>query len=210
MSYSTLAPHYHWLERLTFGGALQAARCACLHAWNGESPQRVLLLGDGDGRFLERALKRWPESRFTSIDQSEGMQQLARQRCGDDRVRYVHGDALERLEREDAGAYDVVVTHFFVDCFLSEALEMLTKEVHRILEPGGSWFVSEFRDERAWQRAILWLMYRSFHLLTGAETPAKRLPDHAVELEALGFEKALLGRWRGGFVVAERWTRSVS
>ena len=55
MSYDTLAPYYRWLEGFTFGGVLQRARCAGLRWWKGESPRRVLLLGDGDGRFLREA-----------------------------------------------------------------------------------------------------------------------------------------------------------
>ena len=70
MSYTTLAPHYHWLETLTFGRALQAARCACLQAGEEVRPQRALLLGDGDGRFLERALRCWPEASWVSASKT--------------------------------------------------------------------------------------------------------------------------------------------
>ncbi len=61
MSFDRVAPFYRRLETLVFGGQLQAARCAFVREVSGS--RRALLVGEGDGRFLEQLLRAQPELR---------------------------------------------------------------------------------------------------------------------------------------------------
>lgn len=205
MSYDTLAPHYAWLETLTFGRALQRARCAPLASWRGEDPDNVLLLGDGDGRFLEQALKRWEKSDFTWIDQSGEMLRLARKRVSSGRVYFLQADVRRALGEIDPGSFDVVVTHFFLDGFTMPVLEIIIPEIERCLAPGGVWFISEFNAQRRWRRLLLAGMYRFFNIVTGME--ANKFPEYEMLLAACGRRPERLGTWRAGFVIAERWLK---
>ena len=54
MGFNQLARPYRWLERAVFGGRLQRARCA--HMQTFLAAESILLLGEGDGRFLEALL----------------------------------------------------------------------------------------------------------------------------------------------------------
>lgn len=209
MSYDALAPFYESLERLTFGRALQAARVAPLQT-HGRQPKNVLLLGDGDGRFLEQALATWKEARFVSMDQSGRMLACAARRARGlgNRVRFVQADLHDGLASLEAEAFEVIVSHFVLDCFPEERLVALLPLIEERLAPQGMWFVSEFSASRWWQRALLWAMYRFFHGFT--ETEAARFPDYRRLLEETGWRSKRLGLWRRAFVVAEAWQRESS
>ena len=200
MSYDRFAPFYSSVERLVFAGALQKARCAGLDR---EAPKSVLILGDGNGRYLEQAVRAWPDARFVSIDASEGMLQLAKKRVGQAGVRFIHADVRVGLHEVKDETFELIVTHFFLDCFCEETLEELVPALARMRTKSGVWDVSDFRDRKLSHRVLLWLMYRFFHTFT--ETPAKRLPDYSKILLAQGMTPETLASWRSGFLIAQRW-----
>ena len=200
MSYDRFAPFYTLLETLFFGSALQKARCAGL---GGMAPKNVLVIGDGNGRYLEQAIRAWPDARFVSIDASEGMIQQARKRVDETRVRFLHADAVAGLNELQGQTFDVLVTHFFLDCLCEETLEKLIPKLAEMRTHSGLWDISDFTDRRLHHRAMLWMMYRFFHSFT--ETPAERLPDYGRILQAHGLVPETLGTWRRGFLIAQRW-----
>ena len=199
MSYDHLALPYALLETLTFGRALQRARCAALAEV--PIPERVLLLGDGDGRFLEQAVRTWPQAQFVSIDQSEGMLRRARERVASDRVRFERANVRDLAVLEEvigADSFDLLVTHFFFDCLTTATLEKLVPTIARRLGRDGRWIVADFVRASWWQGALLWGMYRLFHNLT--ETEARSMPDYVRLLHDKGFQDTLVGAWRAGFI----------
>ncbi|MDB4589781.1 class I SAM-dependent methyltransferase [Verrucomicrobiales bacterium] len=206
MSYDVLAPFYATLERLTFGRALQRARCAPLQT--NVAPSTVLVLGDGDGRFLELAVGAWPGATFVVVDQSAAMLALAKKRAEGCCMRFVQADVRDGLRALDDHCFDVVVSHFFMDCFTESTLKRLVSEVADQMSPEGCWFVSEFAAKAWWHRFLLRLMYRFFHNLT--ETEARSFPKYGEVLSRAGFSAERLGVWRAGFVVADVWHREQS
>ena len=66
-----LAPHYAWVETLTFGGRLHACRTALLGGV--ADARRVLVLGEGDGRFLAAFLASNPVATVDVMDASPAM-----------------------------------------------------------------------------------------------------------------------------------------
>ena len=200
MSYDRFAPFYTLVETLVFGRALQKARCAGL---GGAAPQSVLIIGDGNGRFLERAAAAWPDAHFVSIDASAGMLQQAKKRVHGGRVRFIHADVIAGLHEVREQTFDVIATHFFLDCFREDTLETLIPALSKMRARSGVWYISDFSDRKLPHRAMLWIMYRFFHTFT--ETPAQRLPDYRRILLAQGLIPETLGSWRSGFIIAERW-----
>ena len=200
MSYDRFAPFYKFAETLVFGRALQEARCAGL---DDVSPKSVLIIGDGNGRFLEQAFLAWPDANFVSIDSSEGMMRLAKKRIEGKRVRFIQADVFDGLQEVGDETFEVIVTHFFLDCFREETLEKLIPMIANKRADSGVWDISDFTDQKLRHRALLWAMYRFFHTFT--ETPAKRLPDYGVILHRQGMLPERLGSWRSGFLIAQRW-----
>ncbi len=77
-----LAPHYAWVEAVTFGGLLQWCRTALLPDL--ADARRVLVLGEGDGRFLAAFLASNRAAKVDVVDSSAAMLALARRRVAND------------------------------------------------------------------------------------------------------------------------------
>jgi ubiquinone/menaquinone biosynthesis C-methylase UbiE len=188
-----IARWYRWLEYIAFGGALRRRREAFLFELG--NPQKVLVLGDGDGRFLQVFCALYPEARVDGVDSSERMMELARGRLGD-RVTFHLADARELAFEEN---YDLAVAHFFFDCFKAEELCLL---MSRIRAKG--WLVSEFRRTR-WSYPIVRGLYFFFRVATGLRVTS--LPEHREVLSGLGYRMCEEESSLGGLVVSELWVR---
>lgn len=207
-----LASHYAWIEAVTFGGLLAWCRTALLSELT--TARRVLVLGEGDGRFVSAFLTSNPDAVVDVIDASPAMVALARSRAAArpgaaDRVRWHVGDARQL---EPPGApYDLIVTNFFLDCFPAAELEPLVARLARSLTPDGRWLVGDFelpssRAGRMAAHAALAVMYAFFSVAT--RIPARSLADPRPLLRAQGLTLERERRRLGGFLVASLWKRS--
>jgi len=121
MNCNAIARWYRWMEYIGFGRALERRRFAFLS--DVVDAKRVLVLGEGDGRFLAKIgapcktrknTVKPPCFTVDYVDLSGNMLDLARSRAGTEYVTYHHADALKIPL--PAGHYDLIVTHFFLDC----------------------------------------------------------------------------------------------
>ena len=218
--FGRLAGVYGGLERLVYGSLLLRARRICLDELAGT--ETLLVVGEGDGRFLAELLARHPACAVTVLDCSAGMLQRAEARLRtlqhkaqpklqlNLRVSFVQGDAL--TVSLPAGRYDALVTHFFLDVFPAETLAQLVPKLGGVLKPGGRWFVADFAAPRTlrhpptrrYSRLMTALMYAFFRLVTGL--PARTVAPPEVFLERAGLEPDPPTRFRGGFVYAQTYT----
>jgi SAM-dependent methyltransferase len=207
-SFDRIARPYRWLEYLTFGRVLERCRTHSLSQLG--DCRRALVLGDGDGRFLARLLAENTHLHADAVDTSAAMLQLLR-----DRSETATPDATARLQVYHdsaltfplAGCYDLVVTHFFLDCFSQADLETLIARVASTLVPGALWVVSDFHVPaglmRTPARALVRSLYLAFRVLTGLRTT--ELPDHATPLRRSGM-KLVAHQYRfGGLLTSELW-----
>lgn len=200
-SFDRLARAYHTLERMFFGGLLQRTRTA--HLAHLHAARRVLLLGEGDGRFLERLLLSNPTCEVFVVDQSSQMLERARCRIGSvERVTFCCGDAVRQVFPPDV-RYDAIVTPFFLDCFEGDELTRLLGQLTRQAEPNACWVVADFslgegRCRQCWQRLGLWLLYRAFGALT--DIRARRWCDPLPSLVALGWQLRAERRFAAGWL----------
>ena len=112
------------------GGILQRCRTSFLAETAG--CRRALLLGEGPGRFLVELLRANPRVEVTCVERSprmieEALRQVKRNGLDDARVRFEQRDAL--TWQPQPGVFDLVVTHFFLDCFRRDELEGLVAKV---------------------------------------------------------------------------------
>ncbi len=191
MNADRIAASYRWLEHAAFGLALEQARFDFLsHAVDA---RRVLILGEGDGRFLVRLLACNRHARVTVVESSARMIQLARQRLApaeQTRVDFHHMDAVSSSLPE--GPFDLAVSHFFLDVFESRDAEAVVFKVSGLLSPGARWLLSEFQEpstglRRLHARLWLWAMYSFFSMTTGLR--ASRLPPYRDALRRCGFDE---------------------
>ena len=209
MSFDRIAPHYRWLETLVFGQQLQAARMAFVKEMR--EPDRVLVVGEGDGRFLAEFGKVYPHSGVDCIDASGRMIELARQRVGTASVNFVQGDVRE-VELPVA-TYDLVVTHFFLDCLNEQSLFLVSAKLARSAKRDARWLIADFCEterngRHMGSRFLIALMYFFFRVVSGIE--ARRLIDYRPFLRAEGFSLVRTILSPNKMVRSEVWGRGSS
>lgn len=206
MNCDGIARWYRWLEYAGFGGELERRRFQFLG--NVCDARRALALGEGDGRFLAKLAAQNPESAIDYVDASLKMLELARARVGASRVNFRQADV--RLAALPRSEYDLIVTHFLLDCFEESDVRAVAARVAEAAQPRARWVVSEFRQpargwRAAWARSWLGLLYWFFRLTTGLET--RRLVDYHPILKGHGFrlERQITSRF--GLLTSELWQR---
>ena len=186
MNFDRVAPHYRRLERFVFGNRLQAARCAFVRQL--PPSRRALIVGEGDGRFLEQLREAQPELPVECLDGSAKMLELARDRVGDCYTQFIRADIREAAF--PPARYDLIVTHFFLDCFEEEELLAVVEKLSAAAMPNAIWLVADFRKpargwRRAWARLLIATMYLFFRSVAGLE--ARHLVDYTPFLAEHGF-----------------------
>ncbi len=209
-NFDRVARLYRWAEYLALGPMLERTRLHHLdtHSLAGvtssRSHPRVLVLGDGDGRFTAALLAHNPRLKVHALDLSATMLTLLHARAP--AAQTYHLDARERLP---PGTWDLVVTHFFLDCLTQAEIESLALRLRPSLRPGALWLVSEFRIPpgilRLPARLYVRALYFAFRILTGLRI--KRLPDHASALRAAGFKPVSLHHKMLGMLTTEVWRK---
>ncbi len=201
-----LARLYRWMELCTFGPWLWWCRCAYLRAMT--SRRRAAVLGDGDGRFVARLLRENPAIAIDAVEASPAMVKVMRQRARRHASRLHIFCEDVRLWQPSGEAYDLIVTHFFLDFLTDEEVEALAVRMRHAAAPGAIWIVSEFVVPatlfgRLVARPVVWGLYRSFALLTGLRV--RTLPDHPAALRKAGFAQRERRSWLCGLLASERW-----
>ncbi len=207
-----LAPRYRALETLSFGPALHRARCAWIERLAGR--ENVLLLGEGNGRFLAEALEAAPDARFTVVDGSEGMIAVAKRRISKetDRVDFVHAHLPDRIAAiGPRGPFDAVTAHFFFDCFTTDDVAALIEAVSRRTASNAIWLVSDFHVpgspwwKRIPSRLVVGFLYRAFRLMTGLS--AGHLPNWESAMRANGLRLSTDANRPLGLIRSDLWTK---
>lgn len=204
--FDKLALPYRWMEYLTFGPFLSRARRAFLPQLH--QARRALLLGDGDGRFTAALLRRNPHVHAVAVDGSAAMlhrlsQRVAKQGNGT-RLTTLHANALADLPN---GPFDLVCTHFFLDCLTSAQCDTLAQHVAARMEPSAMWVISEFAIPKNRFHGVAQLLvgtlYAAFGLLTGLRV--RTLPDYTASLHAAGLTRIALRTHLAGILRSELW-----
>jgi ubiquinone/menaquinone biosynthesis C-methylase UbiE len=208
-NFDHIAKRYRLLEYLTMGRMLEQTRLHLLPRLF--TARNALILGDGDGRFLAQLLAENPHLHATAVDCSSAMLDLLRQRCAPygDRLHTVLADALSFTPPAGAG-YDLVVSHFFFDCFTEPEIDDLLRRIGPELAPSALWLVSDFRippgSMRLPAKILVRGLYLAFRAITGLRIT--RLPDHTSCLSAARFRRLERNLFLRGVLTTELWRRA--
>jgi SAM-dependent methyltransferase len=205
-NFNGLARSYRWMERITFGQSLWKCRCAFLDEI--ASRRSALVLGDGDGRFTARLLEENHIILIDAVDASAAMLLELVRNAGPraSRVRVHHADA--RLWDPGAPRYDLIVSHFFLDCLSTKDVKKLVQQLRPCVTPGGMWMISEFAVPPGWfgwlvARPVITALYLAFGLLTGLTV--FRLPRYHKVLSEAGFTLVERRTSLKGLLTSELW-----
>jgi ubiquinone/menaquinone biosynthesis C-methylase UbiE len=206
-----LAPHYRWMEWLLAGTKLRRCRAAFLPAI--PSPCRALVVGQGHGVFVSELLKAHPNVHCTCVDVSSGMLEATRARLESEglagaRVDFIHADVLEWKPAEE---YDLIATHFVLDCFRPDQLARVLSTLSVAAAPGANWLLADFRQPNAglarWRaRAILELMYVFFRWATGLPASELTPPDELLTRHGFCLSQRQTFEW--GLLHSDLWVRT--
>lgn len=204
--FDKLAKLYRWMEYLSFGPLLWRTRAEYLLQMR--NARHALVLGDGDGRFTAALLRDNHGVRLHAVDASSAMLRRLQHRAasqGDaSRVSALHADATIALPE---GSFDLVCSHFFLDCLSDVQCAALADRVVRQMQSGARWVVSEFAVPqgglRLPARVLVRGLYVAFGLLTGLRV--RHLPDYAAALRLAGLQRIAVQSWLGGILRAEMW-----
>ena len=209
-NFDLIARPYRWLEYLSFGPYLERRRFCYLNEL--DNCRRALVLGDGDGRFTARLLAANSEITVDAIDSSAVMLRLLEQR-----VARLGSSASGRLQIRQMDAlsfspegrlYDLVVTHFFLDCFSESEVGALIARIAPHLTADATWLVSEFaiperRLPAYLSRTVVGVLYRVFGMVTGLKV--RSLPNYGKLLKQARFELRQRKTHLGGLLCSEIW-----
>jgi ubiquinone/menaquinone biosynthesis C-methylase UbiE len=203
-----LAPHYRWMEAVLAGRALQRCRTAFL---DHHAPRHALLVGEGNGRFLEALPTRHPTTRITVVDSCRAMLETAEKRISRRGIETSRIDWIEAVIPEwqpPPAAFDMVVANFFLDCFDEDTLPAVARTLAAASAPRARLLVADFatppRGPARWRaRILLATMYAFFRATTRIR--ASRLVDPEDALRGAGFTPVARRGFQAGFLVASLW-----
>lgn len=206
-----IAPFYQPVEHLCFGDALDRRRTAFLPFLH--DAQQAISCGEGDGRFMAAFLGSNPRVQVTAVDVSCRMLEIARRRVGQmgdgfqQRAQYF---CTELTAFQPQANFDLIATHFFLDCFSTSELQDVVQRIAGWAAPGARWVVSEFHQPshglaHLWTGAVVRSLYAAFRVTTGLRVT--RLPHWHPALVAAGLELQRQEYACGGLLVSELWQR---
>jgi SAM-dependent methyltransferase len=205
-NFNHLARAYRWMEYASFGPWLWRCRCTFLDQL--KTRRNALVVGDGDGRFTARLLGENPGVVIDALDVSHNMLRALIRNAGlrSARVRVHLADA--RLWDSAGTRYDLIVTHFFLDCLTTKEVNSFANRLRPCVTPEALWVVSEFAVPRSlfgWLVAfpVVTGLYLAFDLLTGVAV--HHLPDHRKALANAGFTLVEERKRLGGLLVSQLW-----
>jgi len=105
---------------------------------------------------------------------------------------------------------DLIITHFFLDCFPQSEVDALTARITAQVQPGTLWLLSDFAVPSApllRPLAALYIraLYFVFRLLTGLRTT--QLPNPQAALTRAGFRRIARHTLLCGLLYTELWQR---
>ena len=210
MSFDLLAPHYRWMEAVLAGDKLQRCRVHWLDSVR--HCRRALLVGEGNGRFLEACVDRLPKTQFTIVDASAKMLREAELRWhragGGNRATFVD-TTLPGLKLPQS--FDLVVTNCFFDCFNRDQLPTIIEDIANCATDDAIWLATDFTiPQSGWPKwrakAVLRIAYSFFRITTKIEAKEIYPPDEF--LRSCGFEMEQRIDADAGLIYSAMWQRT--
>jgi SAM-dependent methyltransferase len=194
------------MEFFAAGGKLQRCRVEFLKEI--PIPGRILLAGEGHGRFLPECLQRFPDAEIIVVDSSRRMLDIARRKVKSAKVEFIHADMLDW--QAPTVPFDLVVTHFFLDCMTADELALVVEKLGLAASPQATWLLADFehaaRGPARWRtQVIVTMLYGFFRMVSGLRARELVSPDRL--LKTAGFRRKARRTYDWNLLKSEWWTR---
>jgi ubiquinone/menaquinone biosynthesis C-methylase UbiE len=172
-TFDLVASFYPLLEQAVFGPKLSRARRSFISRV--AEGRKILLIGEGNGRFLCEVVKQTSSASITVVDSSAQMLAAASRRIATincfSRIELIHSDILEW--RAARGSYDRIVTHFFLDLFPPDRIRRVVEKISQLAMEDCLWINVDFTSENQSlpQKFLMWAQYRFFRIFARIEAP---------------------------------------
>ncbi len=202
VNYNRVAWFYDTLSRVVFGGAIVRAQTLYLPLL--EAGDSILIVGGGTGWILERIANMSPKGfRITYVEASEEMIKRAKKRTIAQNEVFFINCPIEEFNSKNS--FDVVITPFLFDNFLTHQAEKIFNHINKHLKNSGLWLYSDFRQpEKIWQKGMLKIMLLFFKLLCKVE--ANKLPDIETQFRKNNYTLREQKNFYKGFITARAYT----
>jgi len=211
-NFDLVASFYPLLEQIVFGSTLSRARRFFIPRVR--EGNKILLIGEGNGRFLFEMVKQTSSASVTVVDSSARMLASAARRIATvdccSGIELIHADILEW--RAPAAHYDWIVTHFFLDLFPPCRIRRVVEKISRLATEDSLWINVDFtsKNQSLRQKLLIWAQYRFFQISAGIE--ASRLFDARPSIRQAGWEiwaeRSLDSGWISAHLMSKRLGRS--
>ena len=167
--YNRLASVYDLLTSTLFAGRVDKAQFAFM----GYLPEngRIIWLGGGTGRQINRLFEVAKPMELWYIDKSEKMVEKARRNCKKEYHRNIRFICGTQKDLPSDMKFDAAITFFFFDQFERVELIRIFIKIHQTLRPGAIWLWADFVQPVGWwQSCLMKMMFLFFSITTGLKT----------------------------------------
>ena len=208
MSFDRVANYYAWMEKIIFGYDLEKIRNVHLKLIDDE--ESILLLGDGDGRFLKKISETGADGLIVSLDSSSKMIELSRKRLQntDLEVQYFC-QKIKNFEKLESFKPDLIFAHFFLDCFTEDEVILIIDLLSQWSTKTTKIVVSDFFITKTnsisgtYQKLLTQTMISFFRVFCGIS--AKKLPNIPKIMNSKGWNCISHKSLRNGFINSWVW-----
>lgn len=211
--FDLVAPIYDGLASLVFMGAIRRAQLSMLPRLVGS--QNVLIIGGGTGWFLLELLRTVRPRRVVYLEKSSRMLSFSRdliQREAPELLSSVDFRlGTEQSLSEADGAFDLIVTNFFLDLFSTENSAAVAESLARNFSPSGRWLFTDFHWPERWllrlYAALLFkVMFTFFNIFSRMES--RRPPDYDRIFSRVGLKTSSVLMFYGTMIHSRLLVRS--
>src|ERR1700722_12086016 len=177
-TFDLVASFYPLLERSVFGSKLSRARRSFISRV--AEGRKILLIGEGNGRFLSEVARQTSSASITVVDSSARMLTAVSRRISaadfSSRIELFQADILEW--QSAAGSYDRIVTHFVLDLFRPDGIRRLIEKISQLAMEDCLWVNVDFTSgkQNLPQKFLMWAQYRFFQTFAGSEASRSSAP----------------------------------
>ena len=175
MNFDLIAKHYNWMEKIIFRSDLEKVRRMNLALV--KNAKSILLLGDGDGRFLEQVSLMGTDAFIVSVDSSAKMIDLSKRKLEKSALNVEFNcTKIEDFQPIESFKPDLIIAHFFLDCFTHDEVKLIIDRVSEWAAVNAKFVISDFSItkktsfNRIYQKMLTSIMISFFRLFCGIST----------------------------------------